>query len=232
MKDVNQIDKLLFSIPVDDDLDASFSQEKQNDTRIIIDHSLTSDDYRKQLDSNYEGAYKNLPKNRLNEGITYTSTLPKGNYYYMLLTFLFLFGSAALLNLSRGWLTASFLLDTIGFYLVLYCFLSLIDLNQFSSSFDKIDPISKRYPTHSKWFPFILLILGACILNRSLVEFSLLLTITLFTINSFGILQAIIQQRTVRSLSLGALLPVRLDEKNLIENSILVLISAVAILIS
>lgn len=233
MKDVGQIDKLLFNIEVEDNFGASFSQKKQSKTRIIIEPGLSSDDYRRQLShQSYKKRYKKSPTPPQESKEDSTPPLSKGNYYHLLLKLLFLFGGTALFNLSKGWSTSSFLFDTIGFYLILHCFICLIDSKEFSSAFGKVDPISKHYSMHSTWFPFILLILGACILNRSLVEFSLLLTITLFTINSFGILQAIITQQKVKSLSLGALLPIQLDEKDLIENSILVLASAFSILVS
>lgn len=234
MGKVKQIERLFFNVPpVDGDFLPPFA-DVEGDTQMIIDQSPTADDYKRQLDPDFkkENSTKKTDNHPPNYSNKKTEHLQKGKFYPLIIMFIFLLGGTALLNISRGWNSVSYFIDVVGFYLLLQSFLIFIDHKQFISAFKKVDPIAKKHPSYSKLFPFLLLIASTCLLSRSLTEVWLLLAITLLTVHSFGVLSIIIREEIVKSTSLGALLFIRLDEKNLIENSIIVLLAAFAILLS
>lgn len=236
MRDDKQMEtRLLFNIPPVNEKPSSTEVEK-SDTHIIIDPSPTTEELKQQL-KKLGSKFENLPKEPPNTPpkSSFSSeiehSLPKGNIYHTALVFLFIFGVSILFNLSKGWDIGNFFIDSVGIYLLLYSFLSLIDIKTFSNSLQAFDPIAKHCPIHGKLLSFILIIIASSLLSRSITTIALLLTITLFTIQSFGILKVIINKKQYRSSSLGSLLPVRVSENDLIENSIVVLLAASAILV-
>ncbi len=147
----------------------------------------------------------------------------------LLLIFLYLLVSATLLNI-KDWSAASFMLDFMGMFYIVFSFFKLLDLKGFPESFKMYDPIAKTIPLYGKIYPFIEIILGLCFLMRFQITAALIGTIFILGITTIGVTKSLLSKQTIQCACLGTVLKLPMTQATFIENAIMIIMAFVILL--
>lgn len=116
-----------------------------------------------------------------------------------------------------------------GFFIVFATF-KLFDLKGFQSAYATYDLLAKAYPTYGLVYPFIELALGFAFLFRYQITYTLYTTITIMTVGSLGVIQALRNKQAIRCACLGTSLNLPMSTVTLVEDLAMVLMSVAMLL--
>ena len=144
----------------------------------------------------------------------------------LLLIFLYLFGTAFLLN-YKDWNTGEAMLDFMGLFYIVFSFFKLLDLKGFPESFRMYDPLAKVIPVYGWVYPFIELALGLLFLMRFQITIALIATIVILGVTTMGVSKTLIDKKSIRCACLGTALKLPMTEATFIENAIMLVMAVV-----
>lgn len=144
----------------------------------------------------------------------------------LLLIFLYLFGTAFLLN-YKDWNTGEAMLDFMGLFYIVFSFFKLLDLKGFTESFRMYDPLAKVIPVYGWVYPFIELALGLLFLMRFQITIALIATIVILGVTTMGVSKTLIDKKSIRCACLGTALKLPMTEATFIENAIMLVMAVV-----
>ncbi|WP_281847644.1 heavy-metal-associated domain-containing protein [Olleya namhaensis] len=147
----------------------------------------------------------------------------------LFLIFGYISAAAVLLN-YKPWNTASFMLDFMGLFYIVFSFFKFLDLKGFSTSFKMYDPLAKTIPQYGLIYPFLELALGLLFLTRMQLPCALGATILILGITTIGVTKALLDKKAIQCACLGTALKLPMTKATFIENTIM-LIMAVWMLI-
>ena len=117
-----------------------------------------------------------------------------------------------------------------GIFFLIFSFFKLLNVKGFSNTFSKYDPIAKLVPGFGLIYPFIELILGLAFLSKSFLLTANILTLFLMISQSFGVTKSLIGKDTFQCACMGSSIDLQLSSLTLIEDLIMILMSAYMII--
>lgn len=117
-----------------------------------------------------------------------------------------------------------------GFFLV-FSFFKLLDIKGFAESYSTYDIIAKKWPGWGYVYAFIELGLGIAFLLKFHPLFINAVTFTIMSISIIGVLQSVLNKRKIQCACLGAVFNLPMSTVTIIEDSLMIGMSAAMILI-
>ena len=146
----------------------------------------------------------------------------------LFLIFVYLIAASIFLQKNSFRIT-DFMIDFMGLFFVVFSFFKFLDYKGFPKAFAKYDPLAKRSGLYAKIYPFIEILLGLMLLLRWQLNFVLIITITILTITTFGVVYTLFNKNKINCACLGTALKLPMTEATLIEN-VIMLVMAIAML--
>ena len=112
-----------------------------------------------------------------------------------------------------------------GFFLV-FSFFKFLDPRGFASAFRMYDPLAKVIPGWSWIYPYIELMLGVAYVMSWQPFATNVITLILMSVGGMGVLQTLLQKRTIRCACLGTALNLPMTKVTLVENGTMAAMAA------
>jgi copper chaperone CopZ len=118
-----------------------------------------------------------------------------------------------------------------GFFLV-FSFFKLLNLNEFANSFAMYDLFATRVPMYGRVYPFLELGLGVLCLIHFQPKAVYLADVILMGFGNLGVIQSVLDKRKIRCACLGSVFNLPMSSVTIIENTLMVIIGIVLLLMS
>jgi len=112
-----------------------------------------------------------------------------------------------------------------GFFLV-FSFFKFLDASGFASAFKMYDPLAKAIPGWSWIYPYVELLLGVAYMMSWQPLVTNVITLVLMSVGGVGVLQSLLQKRTIRCACLGTALNLPMTKVTLVENGTMAAMAA------
>ena len=112
-----------------------------------------------------------------------------------------------------------------GFFLV-FSFFKFLDAPGFASAFKMYDPLAKAIPGWSWIYPYVELLLGVAYMMSWQPLATNVTTCILMSVGGVGVLQSLLQKRTIRCACLGTALNLPMTKVTLVENGTMAAMAA------
>ena len=142
----------------------------------------------------------------------------------LFLIFGYIIIASILLNVKPSNLNG-FMLDFMGLFYVVFSFFKLLDLKGFPESFKMYDPLAKVIPFYGRIYPFIEAALGIMFLMRIEIPLTLIITLVILGITTFGVTKALLDKKTIQCACLGTALKLPMTKATFIENAIMLVMA-------
>lgn len=134
---------------------------------------------------------------------------------------IFFYVIAGSIFLSYGKELSSYMTNFMGLFYIVFSFFKFLDYSTFPESFQRYDPIAKRFTFYAWVYPFIETSLGLCFLLQWQMEIALWLTLLILGSTTLGVLKQLLQKNELQCACLGTALNLPMTEATLIENIIM-----------
>ncbi len=138
---------------------------------------------------------------------------------YIILSYI-LMGSIGL-NVT-GFTLNKFMTDFMGLFYIVFSLFKFIDYRNFPNAFSRYDPIAKAFNGYGWVYPFIELYLGINLLSGNNVIFTLFVTMIILGSTTIGVLNNLIQKKSVQCACMGTAIQLPLTKATLIENIVMI----------
>ena len=148
----------------------------------------------------------------------------KDNFFYDLVPLYIILSYVLVgsLGLNRESFTVSgFMTDFMGLFYVVFSLFKFIDYRNFPGAFSKYDPIARVFVGYGWIYPFIEVCLGINLLLKQYIVFTLVATIIILGATTLGVLNNLIQKRSIQCACMGTAIKLPLTKATLIENVIM-----------
>lgn len=117
-----------------------------------------------------------------------------------------------------------------GFFLI-FSFFKMLNLNGFASSYAMYDVVAKRFKAWGFIYAFIELALGLAFLTNFHPLATNIVTLIIMGISIIGVLQSIFNKRKIQCACLGAVFNLPMSTITIIEDALMIAMSAIMILL-
>lgn len=117
-----------------------------------------------------------------------------------------------------------------GAFFIVFSFFKLLDLSGFADSYSTYDVIAKKWHGWGYLYPFIELALGIAFLIRFNPLITNGVTFVVMSISIIGVLQSVLNKRKIRCACLGAVFNIPMSTVTIIEDALMIIMSAVMII--
>ena len=138
---------------------------------------------------------------------------------YIILSYI-LFGSLGL-NISNFTIN-KFMTDFMGLFYIVFSLFKFIDYRNFPTAFSRYDPIAKVFMGYGWIYPFIEVYLGINLLWGEHILHALLITLAVLGATTAGVVNNLIQKKSVQCACMGTAIQLPLTRATLIENFIMI----------
>ena len=122
------------------------------------------------------------------------------------------------------------MMDFMGIFFIVFSFFKFLDYKSFPNSFAMYDPLAKALPLYGWIYPFIETILGLMFLFRFQLFTSIIITILLLGITTYGVVNVLKKKQTIQCACLGTAIKLPMTIATLIENGIMIIMALISIL--
>ena len=122
------------------------------------------------------------------------------------------------------------MMDFMGIFFIVFSFFKFLDYKSFPNSFAMYDPLAKTLPLYGWIYPFIETILGLMFLFRFQLFTSIIITILLLSITTYGVVNVLKNKQTIQCACLGTAIKLPMTIATLIENGIMIIMALISIL--
>ena len=136
--------------------------------------------------------------------------------------------TSIIINLDRS--LDDLMMDFMGIFFIVFSFFKFLDYKSFPNSFAMYDPLAKTLPLYGWIYPFIETILGLMFLFRFQLFTSIIITILLLGITTYGVVNVLKNKQTIQCACLGTAIKLPMTIATLIENGIMIIMALVSIL--
>ena len=147
----------------------------------------------------------------------------------LFIIFVYISITSLLLNF-KNWNSTNAMLDFMGLFYIIFSFFKILDIKGFSISFRRYDPLAKKVHVYGFIYPFIEILLGIMFLTRIEVNIALILTIIILGITSIGVIQTLINKKSINCACLGTTLNLPMTEATFIENTLMIIMAFLLII--
>lgn len=160
-----------------------------------------------------------------------TKEMSPASYYPIFLIFLFIALPATIIEFNQPgvqWMhwTNNFMA---GFFLV-FSFFKLLNLRAFADGYSTYDIVAKHSRLYAYTYPFIELGLGLALLAGIAPLTVNIITLTVMSISTIGVAQSLMQKKQFQCACLGTVISLPLSKVTLVEDLLMVVMSAVTII--
>ena len=117
-----------------------------------------------------------------------------------------------------------------GLFFIVFSFFKFLDYKGFPDSFKRYDPVAKVVPFYAEFYPFLETGLGISYLLEYQILISIILTILILSMTTFGVTKALFKKSQIECACLGTALKLPMTEATLIENAIMLIMSSLLLL--
>lgn len=117
-----------------------------------------------------------------------------------------------------------------GFFLV-FSFFKLLNIKDFANSFVMYDLAAMKFPVYGKIYPFIELALGVACLVHFQPRLVYMADILIMGFGALGVIKSVLDKRKIRCACLGAVFNLPMSTVTIIENSVMVALGGILLLI-
>ena len=121
------------------------------------------------------------------------------------------------------------MMDFMGIFFIVFSFFKFLDYKSFPNSFAMYDPLAKALPLYGWIYPFIETILGLMFLFRFQLFTSIIITILLLGITTYGVVNVLKNKQTIQCACLGTAIKLPMTIATLIENGIMIIMALISI---
>ena len=122
------------------------------------------------------------------------------------------------------------MMDFMGIFFIVFSFFKFLDYKSFPNSFAMYDPLAKALPLYGWVYPFIETTLGLMFLFRFQLFTSIIITILLLSITTYGVVNVLKNKQTIQCACLGTAIKLPMTIATLIENGIMIIMALISIL--
>ena len=122
------------------------------------------------------------------------------------------------------------MMDFMGIFFIVFSFFKFLDYKSFPNSFAMYDPLAKTLPLYGWIYPFIETILGLMFLFRFQLFTSIIITILLLSITTYGVVNVLKNKQTIQCACLGTAIKLPMTIATLVENGIMIIMALISIL--
>lgn len=187
-------------------------------------------------------ALKNYPKYQLSEIINTPAQQAEEilgqdaktwfqTYKPVLLIFFYILAATILIQLTQGFNMMQWMNHFMAGFFLAFSFFKLLDVKAFAESYSSYDILAKKWPGYGYVYPFIELALGLAYLSGLAPGFTNLVTLVVMSMSVIGVLQSVLNKRKIKCACLGAVFTLPMSSITIIENVLMIVMSAVALLI-
>ena len=153
-------------------------------------------------------------------------------YKPLIIVFLYIILGVTILEIRSGsfdWMNAmnNFMA---GFFIV-FSFFKMLDVSNFASSYSSYDIIAKKWYGYGFVYPYIELTLGVLYLLQINPAFTNSATIIVMGISSIGVIQSVMQKRTILCACLGTVFNLPMSTITIIEDLLMVAMAIVMLVL-
>lgn len=154
-------------------------------------------------------------------------------YYPIFLIAIYILGATAINNIHgtninwHGWMNQFMA----GFFLVFSAF-KFLDIRGFAEGYATYDLLARRWYSYGFIYPFLELGLGILYLGMWFPAMTSLLTMIIMGFSSLGVINSLLKRQKIRCACLGTLLKVPLSTVTLVEDIMMVILAAVALVMA
>ncbi len=116
-----------------------------------------------------------------------------------------------------------------GFFLVFSAF-KLLDIRGFADGYATYDLLARRWHTYGYIYPFLELSLGILYLTQWLPTATQFATVIIMGFSSLGVINSLLKKQKFQCACLGTILKVPLSSVTLIEDLVMVILAAIALI--
>ena len=122
------------------------------------------------------------------------------------------------------------MMDFMGIFFIVFSFFKFLDYKSFPNSFAMYDPLAKALPLYGWIYPFVETILGLMFLFRFQLFTSIIITILLLSITTYGVVNVLKNKQTIQCACLGTAMKLPMTIATLVENGIMIIMALISIL--
>lgn len=215
------VEEKLNALP--DVLNASVNLEA-SEAIIEMTKHISIEKLQQTLSDKYSISEKNIFQSQSNSIEEQKSELQQ--LFPLFLIFGYIILASLLLNI-KPFDSKGFMLDFMGLFYIVFSFFKLLDLKGFPESFKMYDPLAKVIPLYGWIYPFIELALGVLFLMRIEIPLTLIVTLIILGITTFGVTKALLDKKSIQCACLGTALKLPMTKATFIENSIMIVMAIV-----
>ncbi len=204
--------------------------EKIKNVTISLENKIASIEMTSEVPLvDLQSALHDYPKYRISDAPIgdLIDKIPKSwlaTYHPLLLIFTYI-------SLLSAWSAQGNLMDFMryfmaGFFLI-FSFFKLLDLRGFAESYQMYDLVAKKIPVYGYVYPFLELSLGVAFFTNFLPFATNFATLILMTISLLGVVQSLLNKQKIRCACLGAVFNLPMSSVTLIEDALMIAMSAV-----
>jgi cation transport ATPase len=191
-----------------------------NSATITMDKHIQLSELQKVLDSKYQ--ISNAQDNEIIEKTESWFTI----YKPVLLIFIYIFSATALIEITSESINLSRWMRHFmsGFFLI-FSFFKMLNLKGFKESYMMYDLIAKKFPAWGYIYAFTELLLGIAFLVNFNPIITNSVTFIVMTISILGVLQTVLNKKTIKCACLGSVFNLPMSTVTIIEDGLMIAMS-------
>lgn len=152
--------------------------------------------------------------------------------YPLYLILAYIGGTVGLIGATSGIATPAWYVNGFmaGFFFV-FSFFKLLEINGFASSYQMYDLIARKVPAWAFVYPFVELAFGVAFITRFMPFATNVAEIGLMLIGAAGVLQALMDKRSIRCACLGSVINLPMTTVSLVEDLGMAALGALALVL-
>ncbi|APZ96449.1 MauE/DoxX family redox-associated membrane protein [Fuerstiella marisgermanici] len=152
------------------------------------------------------------------------------NYRPLLLVVAYVVGGTVFAeSLLPGWNWSRAMTWFMGFFFVAFAFFKLLDISKFADAFSTYDIVAKRSRVYGLSYPWIELSLGIVFLSQHLLLIAAIVTLIVMAVGLVGVISAVRRKQQIQCACLGTVFNLPMSAVTIVENSVMIIMSAVMI---
>ena len=190
--------------------------ESNEDVSIDVIHSVLPDKFSVKLFEHYEDVNTDGKESYL------------AKLFPLILILSYISLTSIIINFGRS--LDDLMMDFMGIFFIVFSFFKFLDYKSFPNSFAMYDPLAKALPLYGWIYPFIETILGLMFLFRFQLFTSIIITILLLSITTYGVGNVLKNKQTIQCACLGTAIKLPMTIATLVENGIMIIMALISIL--
>jgi copper chaperone CopZ/uncharacterized membrane protein YphA (DoxX/SURF4 family) len=155
-----------------------------------------------------------------------TSEVAPATYFPLLLILGYLTAAAAWSYWSGGFDLSDGMATFMGGFFLVFSFFKFLDLRGFAQSFSSYDTIASRWTGYGFAYPFVELILGIAYVTGLNPTLTNVVTLVVMSVSTIGVVQSLLQKRTIQCACLGTVFNLPMSKVTLIEDLLMIVMAA------